>query len=243
MINNSEIEQVILRAGEIARNYNHEYVCLEHLSLSIFEYKPFNDFLRTNNIDVDQLCNELVDYIEQQTHLVIDSGNPPRKTQSLERVFNRALTQSLFNGNNRIKIIDLLLSIAIEHNSHASYFMAKYGLDRNSLVFFYKKIIQENDEDQTNEAAQKKADEILAEYCTNLNELAENGKIDPIIGREQEMLEITQIMAKRNKANVLMVGDPGVGKTMIAEGLARNIVNNNVPTYLRNYVVYNLDIG
>jgi len=242
-LNNSDIEQVITRAGEIARTYNHEYVILEHLSLSIFEYKPFNDFLRRNNIDIDNLCFELTNYIESQTHLVTTSGNPPRKTQSLERVFNRALTQALFNGTNRIKIIDLLISITVEHNSHAAYFMTKYGIDRASLVAFYKQIISENEEGVTNENIIRKADEILKEHCTDLNSLAEDGKIDPIIGRDNEILEITQMMAKRNKANVLMVGDPGVGKTMLAEGLARNIVSGNVPNYLKKYRIYNLDIG
>ena len=243
MINNNEIEQVILRAGEIARTHNHEYVTLEHLSLSIFEYQPFNDFLKVNNIDVDNMCLEIRSYIDQQTHLVTDAGNPPRKTQSLERVFNRAVTQALFNGTNRIKILDLLISITVEHNSHAAYYMAKYGLDRATIVVFYKQILSEQEVGQTNEAQIKKAEEILNEHCTDLNKLAEEGKIDPIIGRDSELLEISQIMAKRNKANVLMVGDPGVGKTMLAEGLARNIVHGNVPRYLKKYTVYNLDIG
>jgi ATP-dependent Clp protease ATP-binding subunit ClpA len=110
-INNNEIEQVIMRAGEIARNHGHEYVILEHLSLSIFEYQPFNDFLKRNNIDVDGLIAELTDYIQSQEHLVTDTDTPPRKTQSLERVFNRSLTQALFNGTNRIKIIDLLVML------------------------------------------------------------------------------------------------------------------------------------
>ena len=242
-INNNEIEQVIMRAGEIARNHGHEYVILEHLSLSIFEYQPFNDFLKRNNIDVDGLIAELTDYIQSQEHLVTDTDTPPRKTQSLERVFNRSLTQALFNGTNRIKIIDLLLSMTIEQNSHAAYFMAKYGLDRVSLVNIYKKIISENEDGAANEASAKKADEVLKEYCTNLNEQAESGRIDPIIGRDNELLEITEILAKRNKANVLLVGDPGVGKTMLAEGLARNIVIGAVPDYLKNFTVYNLDIS
>lgn len=243
MINNPQIEQVILRAGEIAREHNHEYVILEHLCLSIFEYEPFNKFLRDNAIDVDMLCNDLRIYINEQTHLVIDNGNPPRKTQSLERVFNRALTQVMFNGGNRVKIIDLLVSITLEQHSHASYFIAKYGLDRQTLVHFYKKIISSQEDDANDKEQAKKADEILNEFCTDLNKLAEEDAIDPIIGRDKELTEIAQVMAKRNKANILLVGDPGVGKTMLAEGLARNIVHQQVPNYLKKFTVYNLDIG
>ena len=240
---NADIEEIILRAGEAARSLKHEYVTLEHLTLSIFLHEPFQTLMQQQRFDVTNLIAELDQYIRTQHHLVVKSETAPKKTQSLERVFNRALTQALFNGQKYIKILDLLLSITAEHNSHALYFMTKYGLDRQTMVSLYKKLALESEETTTTVQTPKKADEVLAEYCTNLNEMARNGSIDPIIGRDSELQEIAQVLAKRNKANILLVGDPGVGKTMLAEGLARNIVNNQVPEYLKDHTVYNLDVS
>jgi ATP-dependent Clp protease ATP-binding subunit ClpA len=138
-------------------------------------------------------------------------------------------------------VLDLYISIFSETNSYAVYFLIKYGLDRSDVVEFYNQNYKEPKGRKI--ANLSKAEEILEEYCSDLNQLSKNGKIDPVIGRESEIAEITEVLAKRNKSNVLMVGDPGVGKTAIAEGLARNIVNKQVPEYLRDYTVYNLDIG
>jgi ATP-dependent Clp protease ATP-binding subunit ClpA len=240
---NVDIEEIIQRAGESAKNLKHEYVTLEHLVVAICKQKHFNDLLVKSRIDVTNLIQELEEYVVNQTHLVNLNDLPPRKTQSLERVFNRALTQALFNGQNRIRVVDLLLSISAEHNSHAAYFLARHGLDRQTIVNLYKKLAVDTEDQSSTPTDDKRANEVLYEHCTNLNDQAREERIDPIIGRENELLEITQVMAKRNKANVLLVGDPGVGKTMLAEGLARNIVNGDVPDYLKDYTVWNLDIG
>jgi ATP-dependent Clp protease ATP-binding subunit ClpA len=239
---NSEIEEIIQKAGEAARNLQHEYVTLEHLAMAIFQYSPFKDILRKSNFDVDGLVTDLDQYLKNRVELVSKEPVAPRKTQALERVFNRALTQVLFHGHNRIKIVDLLLSISLETNSYAAYFMLKYRLDRATIFELYKKLNTDDDLSTPN-GNTGKADEVLEEFCTNLNNMAEAGEIDPIIGRENELQEMSHILAKRNKANILMVGDPGVGKTMLAEGLAKNIVEGNVPEYLKGYTVYNLDIG
>jgi ATP-dependent Clp protease ATP-binding subunit ClpA len=238
---NAEIEEIIVRAVEHAKSHRHEYVTLEHLAWAIFHQKSFGDSLRKLRFDIDELIADLAGYIDQQEHLVVDEEVQPRKTQSLERVFNRALTQILFNGQNRVKIVDLVLSISLEQNSYAAYYMAKHGLDRNTIASSYRKFYTESDAGVIEPSS--KSDEVLEEYCTNLNELARKNRIDPIIGRDRELHEIAEVLAKRNKANVLLVGDPGVGKTMLAEGLARNIVNGQVPRYLKDYVVYNLDVG
>ena len=239
---NSEIEEIILKAGEAARHLQHEYVTLEHLAMAIFQYSPFKDILRKSNFDVDGLVTDLDQYLKNRDELVSKEPVSPRKTQALERVFNRALTQVLFHGHTRIKIVDLLLSISLETNSYAAYFMLKYRLDRATIFELYKKLNTDDDLNTPN-GNTGKADEVLEEFCTNLNDMATAGEIDPIIGRENELQEMSHILAKRNKANILMVGDPGVGKTMLAEGLAKNIVEGNVPDYLKGHTVYNLDIG
>lgn len=239
---NTEIEEIIVRAVEHAKSNRHEYVTLEHLAWAIFNQKTFGDSLRKLRFNVDELIADLEEYIDNQVHLVVDEIVQPRKTTSLERVFNRALTQILFNGQNRVKIVDLVLSISLEQNSYAAYYMAKFGLDRNTIASSYRKFYTEADAGSS-EQPSSKHDGVLEEFCVNLNDLARSGRIDPIIGRDRELHEIAEVLAKRNKANVLLVGDPGVGKTMLAEGLARNIVNGHVPRYLKDYVVYNLDVG
>jgi ATP-dependent Clp protease ATP-binding subunit ClpA len=240
---NPEIELIINAAGENAKRHKHEYVTLEHLLFAIINYKPFGDLLRSYGTEVDSMLAELEIY-NQRT----DTGNnindeeyQPKKTHALERVFNRSLTQVLFSGRNHMQVMDLFLSITGEQSSHASYFIIKYGIDRAKFIEYYNDNYKEGS--SRKHAGKQRALEILKEYCDDLNEHAKAGKIDPVIGREHELEEISHVLAKRNKSNVLMVGDAGVGKTAIAEGLARKIVNGEVPDYLRDYTVFNLDIG
>lgn len=244
MNHNPEIEVIIASATDLAKKLNHEYVTLEHLAHGLVCYKPFYDLLNTFGADTNELLTDLEDYLTKQTYM--DSPGPdtvPKKTHSLERVFNRAFTQVLFSGRNHVQVIDIFLSISSENNSHASYFFIKYGLERSRVVEYYNQHYVETKSTRTKSGGGVQADEVLAAYCENLNVAAKEGKIDPVVGREFELDEIAQVLAKRNKSNVLMVGDAGVGKTAIAEGLARNIVNGQVPEYLKDYVVYNLDIG
>jgi len=239
---NPEIEIIINAATDNARKYNHDYVTLEHLLHAIVTYKPFNELLSNFGIDVNFLIKDINDFHDRADYLVSKQlDSQPKKTHALERVFNRALTQVLFSGRNHMQVLDLFLSMHGEQNSHSTYFMAKHGLDRNKLVEFYNTHYHEGKGRKN--ATKQRADDILKEYCEDLNQQAKDGKIDPVIGREHELEEISHVLAKRNKSNVLMVGDPGVGKTAIAEGLAKKIVDGEVPEYLLNFVVYNLDIG
>jgi ATP-dependent Clp protease ATP-binding subunit ClpA len=240
---NPEIEVIVNDATANAKAQQHEYVTLEHLALALVNYKPFNQLLAQYGIDVDSMQKEMIEYISSQHYLI--TKNPkyesPKRTHALERVFNRAYTQVLFSGRQHMQVIDVFLSLTGENNSHAQYFYAKYGMDRKEIIQFYQK--NYNEEKGTKNAIAKKADNVLEEHCNNLNEKAEAGKIDPVIGREMELEEITEVLAKRNKSNVLFVGDPGVGKTAIAEGLALAIHEKKVPKYLKDFTVYNLDIG
>jgi ATP-dependent Clp protease ATP-binding subunit ClpA len=238
---NPEIDHIVAEATILAKEHKHEYVVAEHMLLSLVKYKPFNELLYNYGVDTDGLIKDLETYVVGLTDLVNPTVTEPKKTHALERVFNRAFTQVLFSARTHIQIIDLFLSIHAENNTYAHYFMTKYGMDRSKLVDFYNKHYTE--EAHRIEAGKEKVDEFIEQYCTNLNKLATDGSIDPVIGRETELDEIAEVLAKRNKSNVLLIGDPGVGKTAIAEGLALNIVNGTVPEYLKDHTVYNLDIG
>jgi len=240
---NPEIEVIINLATEKARYHNHEYVTLEHLFYGMINYEPFNKLIDAYGVDVDGLNKDIDDYLSTQTYLVSNEADcSPKKTHTLERVLNRALTQVLFSSRQQLQIIDLFISITQEHNSYASYFILKYGLDsRDDFIKFYN--TNYHTPRNRKHANAIRAIEILKEHCEDLNAQAVEGKIDPVIGREYELDEMCQVLAKRNKSNILMVGDPGVGKTAIAEGLALKIINKQVPAYLLDYTVYNLDIG
>lgn len=240
---NPEIELIISAAGDNAKRHRHEYVTLEHLLYAILNYKPFGDFLRNFGTDVDAMLVDLDAYNSRfdNGNAADDDETQPKKTHALERVFNRSLTQVLFSGRNHMQVIDLFLSITGEQNSHAAFFITKHGIDRAKVIEFYNEHYKEGNSRKN--ASKQRAIEVLKEYCDDLNELAREGKIDPVIGREHELDEIAHVLAKRNKSNILMVGDAGVGKTAIAEGLAKRIVEGDVPDYLKEYTVYNLDIG
>jgi len=162
---NPEIEVIINAATEIAKGHKHEYVTLEHLLLSLVRFQPFKELLVRFGVDCEGIDADLELYLEGQTYLVsgvMDGENGPKKTHALERVFNRALTQVLFSGRGHIQLIDLFLSITAETNSHAAYFILKYGIDRQAFTHFYNKHYSEIP--GRTAAVNQKADEILKEY-------------------------------------------------------------------------------
>ena len=237
---NPEIEHIVQEATTIAKEFNHEYVTLEHILLAMVRYELFKDLLVRFGTDVDGLDKDIEAYLLGQDYLVVEDAEPKR-TNALERVFNRALTQILFNGRTHIQLMDLFISIQSETNSYAHYFILKYGLTRAKLIELYNSSFPGEKSKQLSKEA--KAEKILEFYCDNLNIKAAEGKIDSVIGREYETNEIIEVMARKNKNNVLLIGDPGVGKTAIAEGLALSIELQAVPEFLRGYTVYNLDVA
>jgi ATP-dependent Clp protease ATP-binding subunit ClpA len=240
-----EIESIIEQAISFAKDRQHQYCTVEHLLLALIKHTPFKKCLDSFGADIDNLTKEVEYYLDNLRSIVmpIDQGQDisPRKTNSLERVINRSVTQVLFTGRKQVTTIDLYLSMLSENNSHAHYYLLKYGVTKNEFVPYWQKNYKGGE--FTGSMTDSQADEILEEYTTNLTQLAKLGKIEPLIGRSSELNDIINVLAKRFKSNVLMVGDPGVGKTAIAEGLATMIVDGNVPNFLLDHELYSLEVG
>ena len=234
---NGDIDKVVKASREYARELNHEYFMVEHLLLGILHERQFNTVLENLGIQIDKLIEEVETYLESVQYFANeDLQDDPKKTASLERVFNRAFTQVIFSGRQQISIIDLFLSISNETHSHASYFLQKYGVEKELVVKAWTK----NRKPKNNK---NYAEKTLENYCTNMMTLAGEGKIDPVIGRNKELAEMQQILARKSKSNVLLVGDAGVGKTAVVEGLVLDIIDERIPEFLKGWAVYSLNIG
>jgi len=242
MKNSPEIDAIIEIAIEIAKEHHHKYCTVEHLALALVSHPPFKKCLSHFGAEADMLISDITSYVDS-LHSIVTDADPlePRRTNSLERVMNRAVTQVLFTNRNQITTIDVFLSIIAEGNSHAHYFMMKYGVNKNEFVQYWQKNYK--GAEYSTRLTENQADEVLEEYTTNLTKLAHEDKIEPLIGRYTELEDIINVLAKKFKSNVLMVGDPGVGKTAIAEGLAQRIYEKECPEFLYDHEVYSLEIG
>lgn len=241
MNNNPEIEHIIEQAVAIAKSKRHEYVLVEHLLLSLMLHKPFKQLLVKMKIDVETMMREVDSYLDSLVSIQTNRPGDPKKTNALERVFNRALTQVLFTGRRSISTLDLYMSILSESNSHAQYYLLKYGTNKKALTKEFEKIYEL---DNKNSAVNiEQAEDILNEHCTNISELAKSNSLEPIIGRDQDINNMIDVLARKYKSNVLLVGDPGVGKTALIDGLAQRIHDNIVPSFLKGHEVYSLEIG
>ena len=239
MQNNPEIEQIIDASVKLARARHHEYVMTEHVLLSMVRHEPFRRLLEKFGTEVALLDTELDAYLESCVSLVTTKDIQPKKTNALERVFNRALTQVLFTGRRTVSTLDLYLAMMAENNSHAHYFLFKYGVKKAEFAEYWQTNYKQSDVVFTDQ----QATEILEEHCVNLTQLAQDDQLEPMIGRAEELDEMITVLARKFKANVLMVGDPGVGKTAIVEGLAQEVQAGRVPEFLRGHEVWSLEVG
>ena len=234
-----EIEQIVENAVGLARDYKHEYVMTEHVLLALIRYNPFKKCLEKFGTNVDLMDAEIQAYLISLVNLVTDKDTPPKKTNALERCFNRALTQVLFTGRRQIATADLYMAMMSETNSHAHYFLLKYGVHKKEFMDFWQANYNHSDVSLSDQ----QATEILTQHCIDLTKMAQEDRLEPMIGRSEELDEMITVLARRFKANVLMVGDPGVGKTAIIEGLAQEISAGHVPEFLKGHEVWSLEIG
>jgi ATP-dependent Clp protease ATP-binding subunit ClpA len=237
-----DLQTIFDKAIDIAINHQHEYLTIEHLVLAIFTDEKFIESISKFNGDIEYVKVNLEHFIKNNLNSIVGEHktNHPQKTQSVERCLNRAFTQVLFNGRQKIEVMDLLISIMSERKSHAVFYLNKSGFTKEKLLEFVSEETISVDEETFNNS---QIDKLLNNYTTNLNKLVEKNKIDPVIGRETEIESILLALGRKSKANVILVGDAGVGKTTIAEGLAYEIFHNNVPEFIKDHTVYSLDIG
>jgi len=240
---NKDLEQIFENAVQLASLNNHEYITLEHFLYSMLNNKSFSEILTQYGTDVTVLKETIENFISNELAGIVNPNvSKPRKTITVERMLSRTYTQVLFSGRNLIEPIDCFISMFSEKKSHAAFFMRQANLDKDKFIDFVKKevgTVEEAAEHTENPQIEK----MLLQYCTNLTTRAKNKKIDPVIGRDAEIEEIQLILARRTKSNAILIGDPGVGKTAIAEGVARKIIEGNVPKFIQNHSVYSLDIS
>src|SRR6201995_2241474 len=250
------LEQALHRAIKLASDRHHEYATPEHLLLALIDDTDAGQVMKACNVDTDALRKTLQKYIDEELMtLVIEDGEDAKPTTGFQRVVQRAVLHVQNSGRDEVTGANVLVALFTERESHAVYFLQEQNMTRLDAVSYIShgiakrpgmsasKPVRGNDEDEEGEKTVKQGTEALEAYCVNLNEKAKTGKIDPLIGREMEVERTIQILCRRQKNNPLFVGDPGVGKTAIAEGLARKIIKGEVPEVLRGCTIYSLDMG
>ena len=241
------LQEIFEEAINVAVNYKHEYITIEHVVYAMFTHSETIRISEDIGADHKFVRENLDGYLKNNLNDIVSPNysDKPKKTTSVERVLNRCFTQVLFAGRQEIEIYDVLVSILAEKNSFSYYFLTKAGISKDKFSKYFQ-----DDESSPHDGIERQhskktagGEKALEQFCTNLSALAKEHKIDPVIGREEELEKIQLVLARRNKSNALIVGDPGVGKTALAEGLAKNIYDKNVPKFIQDHQVYSLDIG
>ena len=243
-----ELEQSISNLFDEAQKSNIEYITIEHLLLMILNDFDVKESLLSCDVNIENLKTQISDHIKETTPIKNNHEEPVKPTW-----FSACLQRSVFHvqssGKGIVKPINILVAIFSEKESHSVYMLSKLGVSRLDIVSYLshgkkEKNTESNDNPQQEVSTENElANETENKFLLNLNEQAANGKIDRLIGRKQEISRLIQILARRTKNNPLLVGESGVGKTALVEGLAHLIVTKNVPKYLNDHVIYLLDIG
>lgn len=237
-----ELHLVFEKAVNDATKLNHEYVTLEHLIYAMLCETSFAKTMEDFGANITGLKAILETHLKTDCDdITLSAPEEPKKTFVIERVLNRAYTQALFMGKQDLTLSDVMLSILSEKNSIGVVYLNEFGVSKNKFTNYMQE--QFENEDYPDESSNKNTQKALKSFTVNLNQMVKDGKIDPVIGREHELESIALSLGRRNKSNILLVGDAGVGKTAVVEGLAWRIVNNKVPDFLKDYTIYSLDIG
>ncbi|CAO6125638.1 clpA ATP-binding subunits of Clp protease and DnaK/DnaJ chaperones [Candidatus Pelagibacterales bacterium] len=248
------LEQAISQAFKFATEKKHQYVTLEHLLLALTDETDARNVMKACNVDVDLLNENLEFYIDNELENIVttDTKLEPQPTASFQRVIQRSIVHVQSSGKNEVTGANILVALFAERESHATFFLQEQEVTRYDVVNFISHGITKVDNfayggsfDSSSSSSNNKAatNSPLETYCVNLNKKAEQNNIDRLIGRTVEVDRLAQILCRRTKNNPLLVGDPGVGKTAIVEGLALKIFNNEVPQVLKSHVIFSLDMG
>lgn len=244
-----ELEFSLGLAVKQARDERHEFITLEHLLLVLLDNPRSANLLRSCGADLDVLRQQLITFIEQNTPLLPEGADrDPQPTLGFQRVLQRSIFQVQSAGRSEVTAENILVALFGEKESHAVFYLSQQEVSRLDVVHYIshgsdEEVEVEGEQQQEDKAEGEAAESPLLKYAVNLNKLAEEGKIDPLIGREPEVERTVQVLCRRRKNNPLLVGEAGVGKTAIAEGLARRIVDGEVPEVIAESVIYSLDLG